>query len=141
MMRRIARWAAPAAVGLALLAACQKHVITGPERVAGTFTLATVNSGALPFTLSTAGSQSVRLSAASITLTSGGRFALHETKQTFDNATLVSTAADSLTGTFLVTGDNVILQATVPSAEQYSGTFLNDVLTFDIETNSYRFTR
>jgi uncharacterized Zn-binding protein involved in type VI secretion len=140
-MGRIIRGTIAALGAAALLAACGTKALTGSERVAGTFTLAAVNSAPLPFTLSTSGATSVRITAGSITLTNGGSFVLRETKQTMNGGTVVSTAPDSLAGTFFVTGNNVTLNVTNPATAQYTGTFLNDVLTFDIATNSYRFTR
>jgi hypothetical protein len=140
-MHRIARRTA-LALAVAGTTACNGgHVTTGPERLAGTYTLQTVNSAALPFTLSTSGSQSVRLTAGSVTLTSASSFVVRETTQTLNNGAVVSTAADSLTGNYFVTGDNVTLDVTSPATAQYTGTVLNSVLTLDVNTNLYRYAR
>lgn len=125
----------------AVAAACSSSVVTGPERVAGTYTLLTVNGAALPATLSTNGATSTRVVSGTLTLSSGLAFSVHNTVQTLNAGAVVSTAQDSASGTIVVNGDNVVYNYTYPSVVQASGTVLNGVASIDLNTVEYRYAK
>ncbi len=112
-----------------LLTACgDDDDITGPESIAGTYILQTVNGDALPATV-----QGVEVSAASIQLNSNGTYTLSLTTEFFGEQTD--------TGTFTVDGStvNFLDEGDVDEGDRFTGTISGDTLTIVDEGNTFVF--
>lgn len=89
-----------------VLAACAGNDSTGPESIAGTYTLRTVNNTQLPFTTSQDATYKAEILASAITLRDDETFSWDFTGRSTDNG-IVDQGTDTFTGTYTVVGSTI----------------------------------
>jgi len=91
-----------------VLAACSGSDSTGPESIAGKYTLTTVNNAQLPFTTSQDATYKAEILASAITLRDDKTFTWDFTGRSTDNG-VVDQGTDSFSGTYTIVGSTITL--------------------------------
>lgn len=124
------------AVTTATLSACGGKDSTGPDSIAGTYTLTTVNNAQLPFTTSQDATYKAEILASSITLRDDKTFTWSLTGRSTDNG-IVDQGTDSFSGTYTITGSTLTLKDPEGST---TATLGDGVITMVIDGPAGRFT-
>ena len=98
-----------ASVGLALLAACGSEWVTEPSRIAGTYTLRTVNGQAPPRLLTAGANSRLEITAGRMSLSPDG-MAHQETDVRTTTAAQVTAGSLHSFGTYVLRGNRVIVR-------------------------------
>jgi hypothetical protein len=121
------------AAAVAVTTACGGDSSTGPAvDVAGTYSLQTVNSKPLPFTVFDDGTEKIEVLSDSYTLTATGTY----TNQTVVRTTTGGTSSnETLTadGTYKQTGNSVTLTDSADATDQITGTVNASSMTINVQ--------
>lgn len=126
---RLIRVAAAAAATVTVLGAAQCADVTGQSSVAGEYTLSTVNGSALPFIIPGTGSDSVVVSAGTLSLLASGQY-LVTGSGTLNGGQQEPLLGDG--GSYTMSGSEITFQSADDPAVQYVAVRSDNALTVTV---------
>lgn len=125
------------------LAACGSDKTTGPDvdlSFVGNYSLSQMNGTNLPFVMLQSGQASISMTSDRLSIADGGTWSENGTTKTVENGQ-TSNDAWSDHGTWLRSGNNIVLSSSVNTNTDYRGTFSKDRLTLSDGAFTYLFVR